>query len=468
MRLLMRYCMVFFFILLSHYSSAQDFLSKEKQLQDLDQLYFTLLSEHPAISNASDSAKLLKIRDSIETLLNDDASEADVLKWFSRLVNSLGCGHTHIQPPTLKLITKRLPVRLKWIENKAIVIASKDNVIPAGAEVVNWHGLPIERWLDTLCFVNSGVDNNLESVRKQAILNELTVNYNYLYKSNKLIRIKYRYKNSEVQTRTLEFEKTDNPSWIINSFDPDEAKPFQFYKATSSNTIYLKINTFMPEDTEESMNSESLANELKQENFDNIVIDLRGNLGGSAFIGQYFLGYFLPDSAALFDTVGMRLGAKQAFNKKLVSRLLTSGNDLPTLPNSDWIYKNVQKSLLAFKIKKDSINFSNKRIFVLIDRETFSCAPSCALILKNFGATLIGEESGGRGYLNYALSMQTKMLKKSNFIYGIPIFKATTYSKAKVNYQHNLVPDYEVQWTVQDVLNEKDPCLEKVKELIRK
>jgi hypothetical protein len=50
----------------------------------------------------------------------------------------------------------------------------------------------------------------------------------------------------------------------------------------------------------------------------------------------------------------------------------------------------------------------------------------------------------------------------------LPFFKGETHAVADYNPTKNLMPNYYVTWTVDDVKNKVDPYIEKVKELIKK
>jgi Peptidase family S41 len=462
---------VIFFIFFANNIFAQEKLSITDQQKDLEELYTTLLSQHPSICTKQDSAALTKIVDSVRNTLTENASQGDVLKWMGCVVNSLGCGHTSIFLPDNKIFRKMkfLPIKMKWIENKAVVITCRNKVIPKGAIITKWNGANIDKWFDTLSFINGGVDNNNEEARKQAILNTLIYESDYLYKKQtKRVQVEYTFNGGDTQMIRLPFVSEDSLNWLLADFDEDKMYPLYYFNDTTNKTMYVKLSEFMFDD-ENPSSAYELAKEMDEEKFENIIIDLRGNGGGSILFGEYFLGYFLSEPTFIFDTIGMRLAAKTPFAKNLKRKLFYSGGDLPQEINNDFIFKEKNNTTFNMyrQIKKEKINFSQKKIFVLIDNTSFSMAPICALLLKNDGAILIGEEAGGRGYLNYALLMHQILLKKSfNFI-NIPFFKATTSHKEKIDYRKNLLPNHFIKWTVQNVIDKKDPCIEKVKELIK-
>jgi len=302
----------------------------------------------------------------------------------------------------------------------------------------------------------------------QSIYDLIMYNSKYLYNAAKAVSIDYLW-NNEIKSTTIGFVTGDSMKYILNDFDEDKMFPLYYFTDTSNKTIYIKLSTFMYDLTHPST-AEEMAKEMDEEEFDNVIIDLRGNAGGSIQFGSYFLGYFLKDATYVFDNVELKKSAKDLFYKSFFNRIFYKSKELPdSIPSIYATFKKEEKdnNIYGF-IAKQKINFSDKKIFVLIDKESFSMAPICAQLLKNDGATIIGEEAGGRGYLNYAIVIKPYKLKKTKIRYYLPFFKGETHAVADYNPTKNLMPNYYVTWTVDDVKNKVDPYIEKVKELIKK
>ena len=447
---------------------SQEKISLSNQQADLQQLYNALLANHPKISNKADSMALTAKYDSINKQLHNDASQEEVINLFGTMVNSIGCGHTTLMPPRSSNKLRALPIKLRYIESKPIVVIAQKNTIPKGAEIVKINGDSMKVFIRKMDFMNSGVDNYYEAAKVQSIYDLMMYNSYYLYKDAKEVKIDYWW-NKEMKSTTVGFVTADSMKYILNDFDEDKMFPLYYFTDTSNKTIYIKLSTFMYDLTHPSTAKE-MAKEMDEEEFDNVIIDLRGNGGGSIQFGSYFLGYFLKDSTYVFDDVALKKSAKDLFYKSFFYKMFYKRKELPDTilsPYAKFKKENKDNNIFGF-IAKQKINFSDKKIFVLIDKESFSMAPICAQLLKNDGATLIGEEAGGRGYLNYAIIIKPYKLKKTKIMYYLPFFKGVTHTAADYNATKNLMPNYFVTWTVDDVKNKVDPYIEKVKELIKK
>jgi Peptidase family S41 len=449
--------------------SAQNTFSLYQQQEDFKQLFTDLLTKHPKISTQKDSVIFIALYDSLQKELKEGNSTEQIVDVFGMLVNSIGCGHTIVYPKYKNATSvKALPMRLKYMQGKAVVLSSLPKTIPRGAEIISINQLSILQWMRKLNFFNGGVDNNRPLVKAQAVLDELIYNKSFMYDNANATEIQYLY-NGKKDSFTMNFVSIDSMKYILNDFDTDKMFPIYYFNDTITKTMYVKISSFMY-DLMHPASAKEMADEMKEEQFDNVIIDLRGNGGGSIKLGQYFLGYFLKESAHVFDTVCMKQGMRSKFNKSIFRRWLFKKQELDFAPTDTWVYARKKDNETNFHgyIPKEESNFSNKKIFVLIDNASFSMAPICAQLLKNSGAVLIGEEAGGRGYLNYAIMVSRNKLKNTEMVYTIPYFKGATFAAKAVNTSKNLMPDFLVEWTMQDVINKKDPCIEKVKELISK
>ncbi len=130
----------------------------------------------------------------------------------------------------------------------------------------------------------------------------------------------------------------------------------------TGNTGYLKLDYFADTTNAKQVVKQSIAPLLDA---DEIIIDLRNNLGGSGSMVQLLAAYFLPDSIS----------------------------DLLYVSYSDG--KNV-------KLKADTIDSSlkylNNPVYLLTNKETFSAAEAFAFILQNrHRAILVGETTAGAG-----------------------------------------------------------------------
>lgn len=165
-----------------------------------------------------------------------------------------------------------------------------------------------------------------------------------------------------------------------------------------------------------------------------LVIDLRSNYGGRTEMAYEMLPYIQQKASSKYF--------KKSYSWKGRSKS----------------YKTPSKSRYAFTGK----------IYVLINGRSFSSAASLARYLKEYGgATLIGEEAGSRYDGFSAGSQQVIYLPNSNFRIGIPRYR-TEYAGpgGQKEKERGLIPDFPIDYSVDDLLKEADKEMALVKSLI--
>jgi C-terminal processing protease CtpA/Prc len=110
-------------------------------------------------------------------------------------------------------------------------------------------------------------------------------------------------------------------------------------------------------------------------------------------------------------------------------------------------------------------------VYILINGHSFSTtAEFLSHVHSRKRATFIGEESGGGYYGNSSGFMPRVVLPNSKVIVFVPLM---TYYMSVGNYQskiasHGIIPDYPVQYSIEELLEGKDRELALALELARK
>jgi len=184
-------------------------------------------------------------------------------------------------------------------------------------------------------------------------------------------------------------------------------------------------------------------------NFDyqNIIIDLRGNTGGNSMVVVEFLRYI--------DVRTYSLG------KKMLVRLSDDAQKQRGYLGNSGLF-----SVSLEKMKNrifEQLKF-NGSIYVLIDNATYSAGSDFATTLSdNELATTIGRPTGGRP-TSYG-DLLNFQLNHSKISYSISHKQFIRASKEK-RYDDALYPDYEVIYTIEDILEGRDLDMGKALELI--
>ena len=274
----------------------------------------------------------------------------------------------------------------------------------------------------------------------------------------------------------------------INDWNPNSKK--LDYKLLDKNKKagYLKIATFSSGDLGKKYKTElkEIFNKIKNDNIENLIVDIRGNGGGDDDVEQYITSYFraVPkdsSNANLYlksDKFTLMNFVEKAGNLEEDDKLLDSfiANPYSVVDKmSDGRFK-IKASLLADDIKEKPImpNAFKGNVYLLQNGLTFSAACTFAFRLKkliqNEGGFIkvIGEDNGydadaGVASGGYFLNL---LLPNSKIKVLLPIVASGSlrpYTIPKVNFL-----DYKVIPTAKECVEEVDVELEFVKKLLEK
>lgn len=186
------------------------------------------------------------------------------------------------------------------------------------------------------------------------------------------------------------------------------------------NIGYIRIISFLSSD----MTNEFVEALNKTQNCQGLILDLRGNTGG-----------LMPNAVVIADM------------------FLTQGNIVRVVD------RDKQKSDIDAQAKTYAIN---KPVVILIDEGTASASEILSGALKdNDKAILVGKRTFGKGMIQkiYPLPNQTGM--------NLTIAKYLTPKGTDIN-KKGITPDYFVDYTQKDFINDKDPQLAKALVIIKK
>ena len=186
------------------------------------------------------------------------------------------------------------------------------------------------------------------------------------------------------------------------------------------NIGYIQIISFISSD----MTKEFVDALNKTQNCQGLIIDLRGNTGG-----------LMPNAVVIADM------------------FLTQGHIVSIVD------RDKQKAVINAQAKPYAIN---KPLVILIDEGTASASEILSGALKdNQKAILVGKRTYGKGMIQriYPMPNQTGM--------NLTIAKYLTPKGIDIN-KKGISPDYEVEYTTKDFINDKDPQMDEAKRIIKK
>ena len=210
--------------------------------------------------------------------------------------------------------------------------------------------------------------------------------------------------------------------------------------------------------------------ELYEKQIPNLIIDVRGNGGGSDIQGRYLFNYLIDKPTGYFDSLYTTTGiADTTFLFKH-----TDKNNEWYLENRQLVYQlkdgrfatkaEVNKGLLLQQPNK--YNFSGSVYVIMNGRSASTTAEFTAAAHFNKLATFIGEESGGAYHGGNGGDFASLTLPNSRIVVQIPLSRYVMNSNETDYIRRGTIPDYEVNRSIEDVLNGRDPHLDFVIQLI--
>ncbi|MBD3218427.1 MAG: hypothetical protein GF310_09140, partial [candidate division Zixibacteria bacterium] len=194
-------------------------------------------------------------------------------------------------------------------------------------------------------------------------------------------------------------------------------------------TAYLKLKTFDWRVVEEyeleaDVFYEDIFRQLKDEHMENLIIDLRNNRGGRQEFGNEMIQFI------------MKKNREGVYRKSISWKGREREYEIP------------ERHGLYFK----------GDIYVLVNGETYSTAANLAQYLKEFGeAVLIGRETGSRHEGFAAGSKESVNLPNSKIHVGIPRYWIKSPAvKDQGTKNRGTLPDYEVRYSITELLDDID------------
>lgn len=242
------------------------------------------------------------------------------------------------------------------------------------------------------------------------------------------------------------------------------------------NTAFMRIPGFskLPPDVRENFR-DFLKREfalLKSNGTKNLIIDLRGNGGGSDSYGVLLFSYLTSKEFRYYDRIHMKtyhLSFRQYTDREFTAA--TGFQDFnPAFgfvkadPNGGWLLTEKNKGL---GVEKPSENYFDGTVYILIDGGSFSTtAEFCAAADFYKRPTFIGEETGGAAEGDNGGVSTGLTLPESQLHIEIPMY---TYLSVvdKGNRRRGTLPKHAVAQTIDDLAKGRDTVLEFTRELIR-
>ncbi len=402
-------------------SSSQQ-LSKQEVSEELEILQTTLRELHPGLTLYRGLSEINSKFDSLYYVIDksDSLTLQQCLLYYSDITAFIRCGHT-IAYTTARLNTYFLPFSVEMKDMKLYVSDWYDSSIafpPDYREIVAIDRTPSRDIVDAMV-QRISTDGYNESVKLFRLQSDFSSLYNTFFDCNSTFKLELRSSNGgtikkEIMAKTgkekfISRERGELTAMDINDGGSAYIRFPTFYtKALKTNDIHYRsyIKNFFKES--------------REKNCEKIIIDIRGNRGGSVHMAGYLASFIIDSTFSFFERVELKNTKKVTCGQYIQKDLFYRFRRMITRKKGEKRHYNLHRELRPRKPHRlnpeEEIQFT-----ILIDHETFSAATMFAALIKaKSDAVFIGEETGGT-CVGSGLSPIRIVLPHSGIIVEMPL-----------------------------------------------
>lgn len=441
-----------------------DFIKNE-----LTYLFKELQTKHPGFYRYQSPAIVdLKI-DSILRTIQTPMTALEVLRLVKPVIADIGCLHTGVSlledvEEKLNQIPNCLPFLLHFDENKSYVSTTykADSAIEVGMEILGINGRKMTSIRNQL-MQNIPMDGHIESGKLLLLQYRFPLWYRSMVEDTTVFSIEVKTPKGEVETLKVE--------GVLASVFPtyEQVVTDKLELVIHANTAILTIPSFSK--SYHRRNGQKMKKEIKaffkqihQENISNLIVDLRGNTGGSDSNAADFTSYFFDSPFRYWDRI--EVAEPIAHDIKGAARLFYSK---PKQQDSIWLWQKsawFTKEFDFYETQKPAKYAFSGQTFVLTDGLCMSsCADVAAILKHNRKAIFIGGETGG-GYQGNTSGLIPEEPLECGISVSVPLLKYFNAVNPDVNIGRGTIPDFAVSPNWEHTLEGKDVVLEKALKLV--
>lgn len=456
--------------------------SSEELRQDFSLLQKILEANHPSLYWYSTSDSVNGYFNATYNSLHDSLTEQQFKNKVSWAINKIHCGHTTVRSSKtfskyfVRQTLRMFPLTLKVWQDSAVVVANSfrmDTVIKRGTIITGINNFSTKQIIDSISqFI--GTDGYSNNFKYQLMSFNFPAYYRNAFGTDSFYLVKYisnlgeqkevRLKNFDLRADTVSKKLGPLPEGLQKKQFKDLNLIYRNLELdTTSNTAFLSVNTF----NEGKLNRffKKSFKSIKEQNVQNLVLDLRLNSGGSVLSCTKLTQYLAQKPFHVADTVA---AFTRAFHyKKHIKPWFIYWLSMQVAGkryDDGRIHFRFFENHL-FKPKKK--NHFDGKIYLLTGGYTFSAASLVAGKLKGqSNVTIVGEETGGGEYGNSSMFLTTIVLPNTKLRVTLPLYRMVLDSTLPKN-GRGVFPDIEVSPTSASIKAGIDIKLDKVKELIR-
>ncbi|MFZ4928086.1 S41 family peptidase [Chryseobacterium sp. Mn2064] len=415
----------------------------------------------------------------------------DFYKVIAKLTGFEGSCHNYTDLPNhasyyLTQKPEYLPVTLKNIDGR-LLQDSKEVAVPLGAEVLSINGIPAKEMISRFSqyYFSDGFSAPYKETTgfERGMLDKFYIEFG----THKNYKISYRW-NGKINEISLPGISLDNAKKLQESrhslfFDKKLLSEKYSFTKEGEGMYRLSVRGFDfatskddPAYKKFSIFLDQMINTLEKENVKNLIVDLRGNTGGTGALYEKVFSYLAPrpfrDSHYAYTNFNeVPMEEKLIITPLFLSNGVTDKKGLNTYLK-DLYPKDVQGKYYWADDKNPSILPNEKtfkgQLYLLVDQRVASAASHLASLIKSYtNAVVIGKETVGGYYEHNGHLPLVYELPNTGIQTGFSIVHVIQDAQNLPDQKkgQGVIPHVEVHQTDQEFLEQTDVYLKKVGEL---